>query len=116
MTNRIMKLAPRLVVVFVVLVIICVTYVRIWELRQQTFQLSNVTVLRISPYRSGGGDLHWSFRGFRIHIAEDERNIDFPYKYWNKSIKIGDKVDITARKSYFFDELDGLAIEKVDKS
>ena len=88
-------------------------YARVWELRQPDIVWEGVHVVKILPYRKGGGDLHWSFNGRRVYVQEDERLIDFPMKRWNSDIRVGDSVRITVRKSFFGDELDGLEIHRV---
>lgn len=88
-------------------------YARVWELRQPEVVLDGVHITKILPYRKGGGDLHWSFNGRRVYIREDERLIDFPMKRWDSGIRVGDRVRITVRRSFFGNELDGLEVRKV---
>lgn len=116
MTDKFIKFIPKFLVSFFFMIIIFGAYIKIWEWRQDKFELINVTIVKILPYHSSGGDLQRSFRGFRIYIVEDKRKIDFPYKYWKRDIKIGESVDIIARKSFFSGELDGLAIKKVSRN
>lgn len=113
MTNK-FRFITKLLIGFSIIIFILGVYIRIWEWRQEKFELKNVTIVRILPYHSGGGDLHWSFKGFRVYVDSDNRPIDFPEKNWDSIIQIGDRVVIIARKSFFFDELDGLNIHKVD--
>lgn len=82
-------------------------FIRLWEMKQPVFYLEEVTISSIKPYSYRAGELHWSFHGYRIHIKEDDRLIDFPKERWNEKIKVGDKVTIAVRRSFFNDELDG---------
>lgn len=114
MSEKLLKFMPKFVSAFFLVIILFGVYVKIWEWRQEKFELKNVLIKIIIPYYASGGDLHWSFKGFRIYVDSDNRPIDFPEKNWNSTIQIGDSVIIIARKSFFFDELDGLNIHKVN--
>lgn len=90
--------------------------IRGWESAQPCVILNNARVERIIPYSLRGGDLHWSYKGNRVYIAGDERPIDFSARRWNDRVRTGDEVSIVVRKSFFSNELDGLAIQLKDAS
>jgi hypothetical protein len=88
-------------------------YARIWELRQPKQQMTQVKVISIEPY-SLINDLHWSSRGYRVYITNEDKPIDFSSKSWDLTVEVGDIVDVIVRRSFPWfdlkDELDGLSI------
>ena len=86
-------------------------YAKIWEWQQPKQHIPRTKVVSIKPY-SSDNDLHWSLRGYRIQIESEERVIDFPSKHWDETVREGDAVAMTVRKSFplFGDEFDGLDI------
>jgi hypothetical protein len=86
-------------------------YAKIWEWQQPKQHIPRTKVVSINPY-SSDNDLHWSSRGYRTQIEGENRVIDFPSKHWDKTVKEGDTVSMTVRKSFplFGNELDGLNI------
>ena len=86
-------------------------YAKIWEWQQPKQHIPRTKVVSIKPY-SSDNDLHWSIRGYRTKIEGENRVIDFPSKHWDETVREGDAVAITVRKSFplFGDELDGLNI------
>jgi hypothetical protein len=91
-------------------------YARIWEWQQPIHQVPQAKIVSIKPY-SSDNDLHWSSRGYRIHIEGEEKVIDFPSKHWDKTVREGETVAMTVRKSFplFGNELDGLSIMRVNE-
>ena len=87
-------------------------YIKTWETRQPMLELNDVVVEKILPYHRGGGDLHWSLKGYRIYIEDDPRPIDFPLKNWEDSIQVNDRISLRVRASFFNNELDGLVVIK----
>lgn len=87
-------------------------YAKIWEWRQPKQHISQAKVVSIKPY-SSDNDLHWTLRGYRLHIEGEKKVIDFPLKHWDDTVDEGDVVAISVRKSFplFGDELDGLSID-----
>jgi hypothetical protein len=61
--------------------------------------LGKPKVVSIKPY-SSDNDLHWSLRGYRTKIEGENRVIDFPSKHWDETVREGDAVAITVRKSF----------------
>jgi hypothetical protein len=90
-------------------------YAKMWEWQQPKQQVLHAKVLSIKPY-SSDNDLHWTSKGFRIQLEGEERVVDFPLKYWDKTVREGDSVTMTVRKSFplFGNELDGLSIKVID--
>ncbi|RLE43304.1 hypothetical protein DRJ48_01330 [Candidatus Woesearchaeota archaeon] len=87
-------------------------YARIWEARQPTRLIEGARVVSIEPY-SFYNDLHWNAKGYRIKVEGLELMIDFPERAWDKTVQVGDSVDLIVRKSFplFGDEYDGLRID-----
>ena len=92
-------------------------YAKIWEGQQPKQQIPRAKVVSIKPY-SLDNDLHWSSKGYRTHIEGEDRVIDFPSKHWDETVREGDTVAMTVRKSFplFGNELDGLHIMIVNDS
>ena len=87
-------------------------FAKIWEWQQPKQQLLHAKVRSIKPY-SADNDLHWTSKGYRIQIEGEGRIIDFPLKHWDKTVREGDSVTMTVRRSFplFGNELDGLSIK-----
>ena len=87
-------------------------YAKLWEWRQPKQHIPQAKVVSLKPY-SSDNDLHWTARGYRLHIEGERRVIDFPLKHWDDTVNEGDIVTISVRKSFpfFGDELDGLSID-----
>lgn len=109
-----MKRSYRIVILLVFVALGPLFYIRIWELQQPKVELKKVCIVEILPYRQTAGDLHWSYKGYRIYIKGDKRTIDFAKKNWNESIEINDSVNMVVRQSFFGNELDGLRVEKIE--
>ncbi len=111
MNNKIVQYA--IFVLFCALIFLG-AYARIWEARQPKRHITKKIVRSIEPY-SQTNELHWSFRGFKVHIVGEDKPIDFSSKNWDKSVRVGDTVDVVVRQSYQWfgskDELDGLYID-----
>ncbi len=86
-------------------------YTKVWEWRQEKVPVNHATILSITPYADLDGEYHWSLDGNRIYVEGNQAPIDFPSKYWDDSVKVGDEVDLLIRKSYFNNEYDGLKVE-----
>jgi hypothetical protein len=88
-------------------------YARIWEKYQPRQEIRNAVVTGLEPYHSSN-EFHWSSGGFRVRVEGETRPIDFPLGKWDKTVKEGDKVDMTVRRSFPWlgaEELDGLRID-----
>lgn len=96
---------------FVVAILLLGMYAKIWEWQQPKQQIPYAMVLSIKPY-SADNDLHWTSKGYRINLAGEGRVIDFPSKHWDETVREGDTVVVTVRKSFplFGNELDGLSV------
>lgn len=86
-------------------------YARIWEYRQPKQSITQAEILSIGPY-SSHNELHWSSKGNRVRTRGEDRVIDFPLKNWDKTVRVGDSVDLVVRRSFplFGNELDGISI------
>jgi hypothetical protein len=111
--NAIIRHKYKVIVGSIILILLIPTYIRLWEYFQPKEDLRNVQVVSIFPYHRGGGDLHWSIKGYRVFIDKDNRPIDFPIDTWDESIQVYEYVNITVRKSFFGNELDGLEVHKI---
>ena len=96
---------------FVVSIFLLGMYAKIWEWQQPKRHIPHAKVLSIKPY-SSDNDLHWRLRGYRTQIEGEDRVIDFPSKCWDETVREGDTVAMTVRKSFplFGNELDGLNV------
>ena len=90
-------------------------YAKIWEWQQPKQQVPHAKVLSVKPY-SSGNDLHWTSKGYRIQLEGEGRVVDFPLDHWDTTVREGDSVTMTVRRSFpmFGDELDGLSIKVID--
>ena len=100
---------------FVVAVFLLGMYAKTWEWQQPKQKIPHARVLSVKPY-SSDNDLHWTSKGYRIQLEGEARVIDFPSKYWDKTVKEGDTVVMIVRKSFplFGNELDGLSIMPIN--
>ena len=91
-------------------------FAKIWEWQQPKQHIPQAKVVSIKPY-SSDNDLHWSSRGYRTKIEGEDKVIDFPSNYWDMTVREGDTVAMTFRKSFplFGNELDGLSIRIVNE-
>lgn len=88
-------------------------YAKAWEALQPEEYLSNRKIISIEQYWSSN-DLHWSLKGYRIHIVGEHKPIDFPLKNWDRAVQVGDSVNLIVKRSFPWlrskGELDGLRI------
>ena len=86
-------------------------YAKIWESQQPKQHIPQAKVVSIKPY-SSDNDLHWSSRGYRTQIEGEDKVIDFSAKHWDETVREGDTVAMTVRRSFplFGNQLDGLNI------
>ena len=96
--------------------LICLgAYARIWEAWHPKQYIQKGKVLSIQPYTLTN-DLHWSSRGYRLHIVGEDKPIDFSSKHCDNAVQAEDTVDAVVRQSFPWfglkDELDGLSINK----
>jgi hypothetical protein len=113
MDKRAQYIAYGLIAVLGVLISLG-AYARIWETKQPKQYVSKAKVRSIEQY-SYTNDLHWSLRGYRLHIVGVDRAIDFSSKNWDNTVQGGDTIEAVARRSFPWcglkDGLDGLSID-----
>lgn len=89
----------------------------LWELRQPKQKVENAKVESINYYYRNGGDLHNPIARYEVSVEGVSKQINFPVKYWDPTVKEGDVVDVIYRKSFplFGGKLDGFEIDDHEK-
>ncbi|HLC50240.1 MAG TPA: hypothetical protein VJI97_02325 [Candidatus Nanoarchaeia archaeon] len=87
-------------------------YSRVWEHNQPQQEIKGAIVTNITPYNHTS-EITPPSSGYKIKINKDTSQITFEAKDWDKTVKVGDSIDLVVKRLHWLHNggFDGIKID-----